>query len=219
MTSGYQPIRGDEVSGRIILQDIWQKINESAVIVADLTASNPNVFYELGIAHTIGRDVVPIAQVGQRVPFDQTPFRTIFYRADNEGMRPLRDSLQSFLQMPQLLKSPIILLKNSFVAEFGQWRRSSGLVLTARGENFQGARLDGVDLSDCVLSECVFADAALVKATFERSRLIRADFSNAKLENVSLAASNISESDFSNATLRNADLQNAIALRVNLSAA
>src|SRR5438105_1548280 len=69
--SGYACDRGDDFRGRVILTDIWQQINEAEVILADLTDENPNVYYELGLAHALGKEVIPIAQVGTHVPFDQ----------------------------------------------------------------------------------------------------------------------------------------------------
>ncbi len=48
--------RADEIVGtNIITYDIWEKINRARFIVADLTGKNPNVFYEVGLAHAIGR--------------------------------------------------------------------------------------------------------------------------------------------------------------------
>jgi hypothetical protein len=46
-------IRADEIMKGIITDDIFNRISNSFVIIADLTDKNPNVFYELGVAHTI----------------------------------------------------------------------------------------------------------------------------------------------------------------------
>ena len=51
---------------------IMAGISDSDIIIADLTASNPNVFYELGIAHAVGKPVVLLTQSIEDVPFEFT---------------------------------------------------------------------------------------------------------------------------------------------------
>jgi hypothetical protein len=51
---GLQCLRADNLTGQIIVEDIWAKINQCAFIIADVTTRNPNVMYELGIVHTVG---------------------------------------------------------------------------------------------------------------------------------------------------------------------
>ena len=76
--AGFTCRRGDDLRGRVILTDIWEQINRCEVVLADLTGDNPNVYYELGIAHALGKEVIPIIQVGTSVPFDQQVFRVSF---------------------------------------------------------------------------------------------------------------------------------------------
>ena len=52
------------------MEDIWELINKSRIIVADVTGKNANVFYELGISHTIGKDYIVLTQNELDVPFD-----------------------------------------------------------------------------------------------------------------------------------------------------
>ena len=53
-----------------VIQDVANLIGRARVVICDLTGRNPNVFYETGIAHTLGRDVVLITQNAGDVPFD-----------------------------------------------------------------------------------------------------------------------------------------------------
>lgn len=54
-----QLIRGDhDLSGPDIMDRIWQHINESHFVIALCVGANPNVYYEIGIAHTIGKHVL-----------------------------------------------------------------------------------------------------------------------------------------------------------------
>ena len=74
---GLRCSRADDIyDNRPIMEDIWKAINEARIIISDLSGKNPNVFYETGIAHTIGKEVVLITQSMADVPFDlRTPNR------------------------------------------------------------------------------------------------------------------------------------------------
>ena len=43
---------------------------KSRIVICDFSERNPNVFYEVGIAHTLGKHVIPITQTPNDVPFD-----------------------------------------------------------------------------------------------------------------------------------------------------
>ncbi len=70
--NGMTLIRGDEIfSPGSIIEDIWELIIRSGLIIADITVHNPNVFYELGLAHAVGKKVVMIKKEnGEKSPFD-----------------------------------------------------------------------------------------------------------------------------------------------------
>ncbi len=68
---GYDVIRADtQFDQRSILEKIISGISDASLVVADITAMNPNVMYELGIAHTLGRPVIMITQNIDDLPFD-----------------------------------------------------------------------------------------------------------------------------------------------------
>ncbi|MBK9356824.1 MAG: hypothetical protein IPN08_05460 [Bacteroidales bacterium] len=52
------------------IQDIFELIFTSKIVVGDFSGKNPNVFYEIGIAHTLGKTVIPITQSINDVPAD-----------------------------------------------------------------------------------------------------------------------------------------------------
>ena len=79
--AGLTPIRADNDifgAGKIIDQ-IWSGINSASVLVAELTTKNPNVFYELGIAHALRKPVVLVSSNEDDVPFDLKHIRVIYY--------------------------------------------------------------------------------------------------------------------------------------------
>ena len=76
-----------------VIHDIFSLIYRSSIVVCDFTDQNPNVFYEAGIAHTLGRSVVPIAQSKNDVPFDLKHHRYLQYLNNSEGLTNLVDRL------------------------------------------------------------------------------------------------------------------------------
>ena len=57
-------LRADDIwEESTIIQDIFSLILRCEVVVIDCSGKNPNVMYEMGIAHTLGKHVVPITQV------------------------------------------------------------------------------------------------------------------------------------------------------------
>ena len=75
-----QPVRGDDVfTPTDILVDIWQSINGADFVIADITGRNPNVLYELGIAHTLAKPVLIISRNAADIPIDLSTRRIILY--------------------------------------------------------------------------------------------------------------------------------------------
>lgn len=79
--AGLAPIRADaDIFGAgKIMDQIWRGISGSAVLVAELTSKNPNVFYELGLAHALHKPVVLVSSNEEDVPFDLRHIRVIVY--------------------------------------------------------------------------------------------------------------------------------------------
>ncbi|HEY6803961.1 MAG TPA: hypothetical protein VI306_10315 [Pyrinomonadaceae bacterium] len=79
--TGLTPIRADTDifgTGKIIEQ-IWAGLKRAKVLVAELTGRNPNVLYELGLAHALQKPVVLISSNEEDVPFDVRHVRVIYY--------------------------------------------------------------------------------------------------------------------------------------------
>lgn len=79
--AGLRPVRADASifgTGKIMDQ-IAAGINAAKVLVAELTTKNPNVFYELGLAHALQKPVVLVSSNENDVPFDLQHIRVIYY--------------------------------------------------------------------------------------------------------------------------------------------
>lgn len=94
--------RADEIwENPAIIQDIVSLIDKSYIVLCDCTGRNPNVFYEIGIAHSLGREVILIAQADADVPFDLRHLRYIKYLNNGEGRKSLAAELSKRLKYIQ----------------------------------------------------------------------------------------------------------------------
>ena len=95
---GLSMLRADELfSPRPFMEKVWDGICAAQLIVADCTERNPNVFYEIGIAHTVGKKVLLITRSDKDIPSDIQHFDYIQYDYDPEGVDALIQKLRTFL--------------------------------------------------------------------------------------------------------------------------
>ena len=105
---GMTVVRGDEYkTAHAVISDIWSAILHAKVIVADTTGLNANVFYEIGMAHTLGKQVVLLSQDVKKLPFDLQHLRAINYESNRLGLEimqsHLKRSLEAVLTIPTSL--------------------------------------------------------------------------------------------------------------------
>ena len=88
--------RADDInSNNAIIQDIWKSICEARFIIADISSLNPNVMYELGVAHAIGKETILIHHEGSsnKFPFDISHIRILNYRNTATGGIDLKEKI------------------------------------------------------------------------------------------------------------------------------
>ena len=91
--------RADELySPRPFMEKVWGGICSAQLVLADCTEKNPNVFYEIGMAHTVGKKVVLITRSDKDIPSDIKHFDYIPYIYDPEGIGALIEKLSAFLK-------------------------------------------------------------------------------------------------------------------------
>lgn len=98
--AGMEPVRADELftTGSVIEQ-IWEQIVRSKVLLADLSGKNANVFYELGLAHAVRKPVVFTTSNLDDVPFDLRHLRIAVYDIrDPAWGEKLRTDLSTYLK-------------------------------------------------------------------------------------------------------------------------
>jgi serine/threonine-protein kinase len=96
--AGFDPLRVDELKGAFnINRKIIEFIFNCDAIVADLTGWNPNVFYEMGVAHAIADKTIMIIQQAEKLPFDVSTYQCIKYEQTTEGLEKLQSKIAEFL--------------------------------------------------------------------------------------------------------------------------
>lgn len=95
---GLSCLRADEIyTDKSIMHDIWDSIQQAEIIIGDITEKNPNVLYELGLAHAMWRKTILITQKMSDVPFDLRQLRIIEYSDQIGAEKKLSQDLQTAL--------------------------------------------------------------------------------------------------------------------------
>jgi len=103
---GYNSIRADELEHLgSITRDIIELLQKADLVIADLSGRNANVYYELGVRHTLFRcGTIPIIRKGEKLPFDISNYRAIFYSIEIDGPDKLKRKLTKRIQAVEKLK-------------------------------------------------------------------------------------------------------------------
>lgn len=98
--AGLECIRGDEIYSKPqITADIWKSLRAARIVIAELTGRNSNVFYELGLAHAIGKPAIILTRKEDDVPFDLKGLRYVYYNVDDPFWgETLQTTITSVLQ-------------------------------------------------------------------------------------------------------------------------
>jgi len=91
-------IRADDIEkpGSFV-KDILENLLNSFIVIADLTGQNPNVFYELGVRHSLSARTILISQSLDDIPSDLREYRTIIYENSAKGVKDFTDQLTNYL--------------------------------------------------------------------------------------------------------------------------
>lgn len=95
---GLTCIRGDEefIRGEI-LPNILKQMAQARLVIANIDGRNPNVFYELGIAHAMDKPVLMIASSIENLTFDLQSRQILLFKGQDDLQQKLRDSLTRLL--------------------------------------------------------------------------------------------------------------------------
>ncbi|MEM7656350.1 MAG: hypothetical protein AAF399_09500 [Bacteroidota bacterium] len=90
---GWDSTRANALFSEDQLEDTWEKMNEVELLVADLTYKHPDVFYKIGVWHTLGKPVILVSQHERDIPPDFRRFPHIVYDNNIHGLQQLASRL------------------------------------------------------------------------------------------------------------------------------
>ena len=129
---GFEVTRSDEItSAQEIMTDIVLAIEASSIVVADLTDCNPNVMYELGVAHTLRKPTIILTQneLGT-LPFDTKHYRTIRYYPNQDyiqdACQQLQDLAHAYLDNQDKFNNIVCRSLNYKMETFDEWTQKMG---------------------------------------------------------------------------------------------
>jgi hypothetical protein len=140
--AGLVPRRADDLyRPSAIVHDIWALTQSAKMVLADLSGKNPNVFYELGLAHAIAKPAILVTDTIDDVPFDLRALRVLVYNKNEpEWGKLLREKISSSIR--EILASPLESVLPTFLKVRGD---SSRVSVTAAEKEFISIRQD-IDL-------------------------------------------------------------------------
>lgn len=120
-TVGLKVLRADDIySPGVVTEQIRAAIHQSIICVADITGRNPNVLYEVGIAHTLGKPTILLSQSAEQIPFDLRALRVVIYEYNMERIIRARENLvgtiQEILGKGRLIKAEALLQQGNAMA-------------------------------------------------------------------------------------------------------
>ena len=96
---GYSVVRADKMTNSgLITKAIIEQIISADLVIADLTGSNPNVFYELAIRHSYRKPAIQIIKGDVNIPFDIANMRTISYETTLSGADLAKKDIEAMMQ-------------------------------------------------------------------------------------------------------------------------
>lgn len=112
--AGFEPVRADEIfQTGTVMEQIWTQLEKCFVVLAELTGRNPNVFYEMGLAHAAKKPVVFVSASLEDVPFDLKHLRIVLYDTSNPFWGDkLRKDIATYLR--EVRKDPALSIPNPF---------------------------------------------------------------------------------------------------------
>jgi hypothetical protein len=147
---GYEVKRADDLfAPRPIMLDVQRLILEADLVLCEMSGKNPNVFYELGLAHATGRPAILVSNSEKDIPFDLRHVRIIVYDYTSAGWETkLREAIKAAALAVETSETiwppPLVPDESQEVARAAAMRDA----LLVRAQAYQSARMMGMTKSE-----------------------------------------------------------------------
>ena len=84
-----------------MMDRVYNQIAKADIIIADTSGRNPNVFYELGYAHALGKRTILLIRSGEDIPFDVKHSPHVIYKTIASLKNDLKKRIRFFLKNPE----------------------------------------------------------------------------------------------------------------------
>lgn len=95
--NGYTCERSQPETGSLI-RSILKKIQDSFIVIADITDRNANVFYELGVRHSLSKRTIIVAQEAKHIPSDLQGYWSIIYNTSPKGVSNFKKDIKRVIE-------------------------------------------------------------------------------------------------------------------------
>lgn len=111
-----------------------QHVTEGDLVIADLTGSNPNVYYELALRHALGKPFIQLLTGADPLPFDVADQRTIMI--DHQDLDSVSSAKEELRKQVLALSGPDAKVETplSFSVDLSALRASENPLENTAGE-------------------------------------------------------------------------------------
>jgi hypothetical protein len=137
---GFRVLRADDIKEPgSITKDLVKYLATAELVIADLTEESPNVFYELGIRHSLYKkgSILILDEDRSKIPFDLSGYRVIKFRSDAEGLGYLEDEIVSCIQDIQNNDSDVDSLVHDWIMTSSLKREIKAFSSQANGRSLE----------------------------------------------------------------------------------
>lgn len=212
---------------KFILDQIYEQIAKADFLVAELSEPNINVYYEVGYAHSQGKNVILVAKEDKKIPFDLQNYQVLIYDGSIDKLKKklidrAKWAVEELKKKPEKAGTPqsednIDEIKR-LLDEIDRFRELGGKEIIARKtDNIK--RLIELDVKPLHLEKCNLSGAELVGFDLREANLHGANLKGALLQEANLQRAILKDAILEEANLQGADLQEANLQGANLHGA